>query len=106
MARLSKETETTLFRVVQQSLANIHRHSGSSRARIRIVIVGKSVIAEIGDEGRRGIPSEVLRGFYDGPRMPGVGLAGMRERIREMKGSFGVQSDTNRTPLAVGIPLR
>src|SRR5580704_14535597 len=65
LPRLPSEIETTLFRVVQQSLANIHRHSGSAMAMIRISIDEDSVGVEIRDEGR-GISSEILAGFRSG----------------------------------------
>ena len=101
---LPDELKNALFRVVQQSLANIHRHSGSEVAQIRINIDAESLIAEICDEGR-GIPEETLKGFHDGTRLPGVGIAGMRERIRDMGGLFEVRSSAKGTTIAVRMPL-
>jgi signal transduction histidine kinase len=101
---LPDELKNALFRVVQQSLANIHRHSGSEVAQIRINIDAESLIAEICDEGR-GIPEETLKGFHDGTRLPGVGIAGMRERIRDMGGLFEVRSGVKGTTIAVRMPL-
>ena len=72
-ARLPSEIETALFRVVQQSLANIHRHSGSMVALIRINVDADAVRVEIRDEGR-GISPEVLAGFHSGTRLLGVGI--------------------------------
>jgi signal transduction histidine kinase len=91
LGRLPVEIETALFRVVQQSLANIHRHSGSLAAFIRISLEADTVRVEIRDEGR-GISPEVLVGFHSGSRLLGVGMAGMRERIRDMGGAFEVHS--------------
>src|SRR5580700_1275679 len=91
LGRLPVEIETALFRVVQQSLANIHRHSGSLAGFIRISLDADAVRVEIRDEGR-GISPEVLVGFHSGSRLLGVGMAGMRERIRAMGGTFEVHS--------------
>jgi signal transduction histidine kinase len=91
LGRLPGDIETALFRVVQQSLANIHRHSGSLAAFIRINLNAEAVSVEIRDEGH-GISPEVLVGFHSGSRLLGVGMAGMRERIRDMGGIFEVHS--------------
>lgn len=104
IGELPDELKNALFRVVQQSLANIHRHSGSEVAQIRINVDAESLIAEICDEGR-GIPEETLQGFHDGTRLPGVGIAGMRERIRDMGGNFEVRSSVKGTTIAVCLPL-
>jgi signal transduction histidine kinase len=104
IGELPDELKNALFRVVQQSLANIHRHSGSEVAQIRINMDAESLIAEICDEGH-GIPEETLQGFHDGTRLPGVGIAGMRERIRDMGGNFEVRSSIKGTTIAVCLPL-
>ncbi len=102
--RLPSEAETALFRVVQQSLANIHRHSGSSVAIVRIEIDDHAVSVEIRDEGH-GFPPEVLTGFHSGTRLLGVGMAGMRERIREMGGRFDVRSSSNGASIHVRLQI-
>jgi len=102
--RLPGEMETALFRVVQQSLANIHRHSGSPVAHIRISINADAVNVEIRDEGH-GIAPEVLAGFRSGTRLLGVGMAGMRERIRDMGGAFEVRSGDNGVSIQVSLLL-
>ncbi len=104
LGRLPRETETVLFRVVQQSLANIHRHSGSHVAKIRMEADAESVLVEICDEGR-GISPETLKGFEAGKRLIGVGIAGMRERVRVMGGHFSVRSDKDGTTVEVRLPL-
>jgi signal transduction histidine kinase len=104
IGRLPQDLENALFRIVQQSLANIHRHSGSQVAEIRINLDAESLVAEICDEGR-GIPQEMLEGFHDGTRLVGVGMAGMRERIRDMGGHFEVRSSGAGTTIAVRLPL-
>jgi signal transduction histidine kinase len=103
-ARLPSDIETALFRVVQQSLANIHRHSGSPVALIRISIDADAVRVEIRDEGH-GISPEVLTGFHSGTRLLGVGMAGMRERIRDMGGIFEVRSSEKGSSIHVSLLL-
>lgn len=102
--RLPSEIETALFRVVQQSLANIHRHSGSTVALIRIDIDADAVRVEIRDEGL-GISPEVLAGFHSGTRLLGVGMAGMRERISDMGGIFEVRSNEKGASIHVSLRL-
>ncbi len=102
--RLPSDMETALFRVVQQSLANIHRHSGSAVALIRIHSDAYMVWVEILDEGR-GISPEVLAGFHSGTQLLGVGMAGMRERIRNMGGTFEVHSREKGASIQVSLPL-
>jgi signal transduction histidine kinase len=104
LGRLPRETETVLFRVVQQSLANIHRHSGSHVAKIRMEADAESVMVEICDEGR-GIEPETLKGFDAGKRLIGVGIAGMRERVRVMGGHFSIRSGKDGTSIEVRLPL-
>ena len=103
--RLPSDTETSLFRVVQQSLANIHRHSGSHVAKIKIRQNGEQTTVEICDEGR-GIAPEILREFEDCTRLVGVGIAGMRERIRGMKGQFTIRSGPQGTTIEASLPSR
>jgi PAS domain S-box-containing protein len=88
--RLPQELETAIFRVVQECLTNIHRHSGSPVARIRISHIGNHVRVEIEDEGT-GIPTE-KRKAMDSVGSPGVGINGMRERLRQLGGSLEVCS--------------
>jgi two-component system NarL family sensor kinase len=103
--RLSSDMETGVFRVIQQSLANVHRHSGSLVACLRVKTDGESVTIEIQDEGC-GIPSEILKGFYSGTRLAGVGIAGMRERIEGMAGQFDIRSSESGTTIQVRLPVQ
>jgi len=105
LGRLPNDVETALFRVVQQSLLNIHRHSGSPLARIVVKPGAEGVAVEISDEGK-GIPADILKGFSSGGRLAGVGIYGMRERIRDLGGQFDVQSSPNGTTIVVSLPLR
>ncbi len=100
--RLQADTEILLFRVLQESLTNIHRHSGSSRAKIRAGIDGGEVSLEIRDYGP-GIPQEVLESFNTLGNGVGVGLAGIRERLREVDGKLDLSSSGDGTVLRVSL---
>ena len=100
--RLQADTEILLFRVLQESLTNIHRHSGSSRAKIRAGIEGEEVSLEIRDYGQ-GIPQGVLESFQTSGNGAGVGLAGIRERLREVDGKLDLSSSEDGTVLRVSL---
>jgi signal transduction histidine kinase len=102
--RLPSETETTLFRVIQQSLANIHRHSSSATARIVLDLTPDRVTLEISDQGS-GISPEMLAEFHSGTRFLGVGMVGMRERVQNMAGRFHVCSSGKGTSIQISLPL-
>jgi signal transduction histidine kinase len=86
----------------QESLTNIHHHSGSRRAKIRAGIDGEKVTLEIRDYGH-GIPQEILEGFKTSGNGVGVGLAGIRERLREVDGRLGLSSSGDGTILRVSL---
>ena len=104
LGRLPSDTETALFRVVQQGLANIHRHSGSLIAKICVKLDAENVTVEICDEGR-GIRPGMLGGFLSGTQFVGMGLAGMRERITGIGGKFDIRSGDKGTTIEVTLPL-
>ena len=91
--RLSQELETAIFRIVQESVTNIHRHSGSPVARIHIYRLGSDVRVEVEDKGK-GIPLE-KRSAMASTGMVGVGIRGMRERIRQLGGTLEISSGSN-----------
>lgn len=102
--RLPREMETTLFRIVQESLTNIHRHSGSPRASIKLSRVENSVTLEIEDWGHG------LTQVRDGPNQPkahafGVGIPGMRERIEQLGGTLIVDSGETGTTVRACLNL-
>ncbi|GAC1702268.1 MAG: hypothetical protein NVS9B4_07260 [Candidatus Acidiferrum sp.] len=103
IGRLATEVETALFRVVQQSLANIHRHSASEVANIRMQLNQDKITLEIRDKGQ-GIEPHTLEGFNSGTKLVGVGMAGMRERIRDLGGEFYVRSSEKGTTITVTLP--
>jgi len=87
--RLSRDLETAIFRVVQECLTNIHRHSGSSTAKISIVRSDAKVEIEVEDQGK-GIPAEKRQQLELGGKA-GVGLRGMRERVRQLGGNLEIR---------------
>jgi signal transduction histidine kinase len=103
IGRLPRPVELALFRVLQESLTNIHRHSKSERAEVSLGRTDRGVILRIRDFGK-GIPADTLRSFLRTGTRVGVGLAGMRERVREQGGQLGVQSDGTGTTITVTMP--
>jgi PAS domain S-box-containing protein len=102
--RLSPEQETAIFRVVQESLTNIHRHSGSQVAAIRISRSDSAVRVEIEDKGK-GIPPGKRFKMEVGGKT-GVGIAGMRERLRQLGGTLEIDSprDGTGTTIIAQVP--
>ena len=103
LGRLSREMEIAIFRIVQESLANVHRHSGSRTAKVRVGREPQKVTLEIQDQGR-GMANNG-GGAVAGPAVPGVGIQGMRERVRQLGGSFEIESRQGRTIVRTTIPL-
>jgi PAS domain S-box-containing protein len=101
LGRLSQEVETALFRVVQEALANVHRHSGSPRAKVRLTREGDRVIEEIRDFGR-GISSDTNG---PGSATPGVGIAGMHIRVRQLGGELQIAPSAPGTLVRGIVPL-
>lgn len=102
--RLPRSIELGLFRALQESLTNIHRHSGSSRAEIALKLFPDNVTLEVRDYGK-GIPRDLLQNFQARGTNFGVGLAGMRERLRELGGQLDIQSKAPGTLISVTLPL-
>jgi PAS domain S-box-containing protein len=90
LGRLPTELEITLFRIVQESLTNVHRHSGSQSASVWLRRNGPEVVLEIADQGI-GIPEEMLeRVRSQSSAAVGVGIAGMRERLSQLGGTLEI----------------
>ena len=103
MKGLPPEVESTLFRIVQESVSNILRHSGANTANVRLERDSRSVRIEIADNGHsRG--KEALSSLERGAAL-GVGVAGMRERVRQFGGKFEVRSGSTGTTALVSVPL-
>jgi len=101
--RLPSEMELLIFRLVQESLTNIHRHSGSKTARIRIEREGDIVQVKVEDQGR-GMSPERLAEIQS--RGTGVGIRGMRERVRHFLGDLVIESDDSGTKVYATLPLK
>ncbi len=101
--RQSQEIETTIFRVVQEALTNVHRYSGSRTASIRLRRDSESICVEIQDAGC-GIYFSGASGQQQ--ISPGVGIAAMRERIKELEGTFQIESAPGQgTTIRTVLPL-
>lgn len=100
--RLPDDMEIALFRTVQESLTNIHRHSGSQTARIRLSRSPEAVDIEIADTGK-GIPPQCLHGDQV---IPGVGIMGIHERMRQFGGNAEIASSAKGTVVQATIPLK
>ena len=104
LVRLSIDAETALFRVVQESLTNVHRYSGSASADIRIFNAGGNVNLEIVDYGK-GIRAATDPSTFAGAPSLGVGIPGMRERIRQLGGELEVKFGNEGTRVTAALPL-
>jgi signal transduction histidine kinase len=102
--RMPQETELALFRVLQESLTNIHRHSGSKTAAVRVEEQPRQVILTVKDEGL-GMPLMLLENFRKSSAGLGVGLAGMRERVLELGGTLDLESDGGGTLVRATLPV-
>src|ERR1700676_1659224 len=103
--RLPDAIELALFRVLQEALTNVHRHSGASEAHVLVRQNSNQVVLEVRDNGR-GLPEDILRQFDDTGVGTGVGLGGIRERARELGGKLTLQSDSSGTLLSIVIPYQ
>jgi PAS domain S-box-containing protein len=104
LIRLHRDIEIALFRAVQESLTNIHKHAGSSLVDVRMTQNAKQVRLEIQDDGQ-GIPKERMKRLLEGSAEVGVGIAGMRERFRELGGSLELRSTRKGTTVIVTAPV-
>ena len=103
LGRLPEPIELALFRVLQESLTNVHRHSKSPRADVSLRVFRNEVVLRIRDYGK-GIPLDVLDRFRRNRAHGGVGLAGMRERIHELGGRLEMDSDDHGTQVLARMP--
>lgn len=103
--RLPRDTELTFFRVLQESLTNVQRHSKSSSAEVKFALNGKAATLEVRDHGV-GLPPGMLQNFRENGTDVGVGLAGMKERVRERRGRFDIRSDSSGTLVSATLPVQ
>jgi signal transduction histidine kinase len=88
LGRLTRECETAIFRIVQEALTNVHRHSGSPRASICITREHGELALEVRDWGKSLPPRQ-----HGAPQRSGVGLQGMQERVRQLGGHFEIRTN-------------
>jgi PAS domain S-box-containing protein len=100
LGRLPSDMEIAIFRIVQECLTNIHRHSGSSTAAIRVYQEKERVIVQVEDRGK-GIPAEKQRELEAG--RGGVGFGGMQERVRQLGGTLEIRSQGSGTLVSVTL---
>lgn len=104
LKRLPVEAEIAVFRAVQESLTNVHRHSGSATATVRLYAKKEEICLEVRDEGC-GIPPQKLAVRPEQPVI-GIGILGMRERMRQLGGQLEVSSASKGTTVYVQLPLK
>jgi signal transduction histidine kinase len=104
LPRLPIEKETALYRMVQECLTNVHRHSGASNAWIRIGVNEGQLRLEVEDNGK-GFTAEDVHASPDTPVSLGVGIPAMRERMRELGGSLRIQSSKHGTKVTAVLSL-
>jgi signal transduction histidine kinase len=102
--RLPKLVRIALFRILQESLTNVHRHSGSSAVEIGLKASEHQAVFIVRDFGR-GMPAELIQGSQTNGDQFGVGLSGMRERVNDLGGNFEIQSGGDGVAITVSIPL-
>jgi len=103
--RLQREVEVMFFRVLQESLTNIHKHSGSDSAQVTLLCSDHEVVLEVRDFGR-GMPGNLLDRFLASGEGTGVGLAGIRERVNDLGGQLEIESGTSGTLVRVSLSAK
>jgi PAS domain S-box-containing protein len=102
--RPPRDTEVAIFRVLQECLTNIRKHSGSTEASVRLHVTDGTATLQVSDRGK-GIPPEILDAFNrEQLGKLGLGLRGMRERVRQLGGELEVSSSRNGTVVRCSIP--
>lgn len=101
--RLPADMELVIFRIVQESLTNVHRHSGSRTATIRIAAENDRISVQVEDQGRGITPEKLAQIRSQGT---GVGISGMRERLRHFDGELIVESDSTGTKVVATLPAK
>ncbi len=103
LPRLGSDLEIAIFRIVQEALSNIYRHSKSKTAKIRLSASPRECILEVSDQGQ-GIAPDILQRLNEGTAILGVGIAGMRERVRQLGGRLEILSGPRGTTVRSVFP--
>jgi signal transduction histidine kinase len=101
--RFERDVETGLFRILQEALTNVHRHSQAEAVHIKITAKKGRLMLSIQDDGK-GIPSDALATTANGSQ--GVGLSSMRERSALLRGTFDVETNSSGTLIVVSVPIQ
>ncbi len=104
LGRFPASVELTLFRIAQECLTNVAKHSGSAAADIRLASDGHTVRLEVADQGR-GIAATNGMSKQSAPPQSGVGTHAMRERVRQLEGEFEIRSASAGTIVSVVLPI-
>jgi two-component system, NarL family, sensor kinase len=99
--RFGRELETAVFRIVQEGLTNVHRHSGAKKSSVGLLVKDHFICATITDDGR-GMAPDVLDDVKEG--RGGVGLLGMRERVKKLGGTISIDSGAAGTTITAELP--
>jgi two-component system NarL family sensor kinase len=91
--------------VLQESLTNVHRHSGAANAEVSLNALGENAVLRVKDDGK-GLPANVLQNLRESGAGIGVGLAGMTERIHEIGGRLEIISSAAGTEIVASVPVR
>ncbi len=102
--RLPELAEIALFRILQETLTNVHRHSGSSSVEVHLRVIEDQAVFTVRDFGC-GMPAELIQGSPTGEGRFSVGLTGMRERVNDLDGTLEIKSSGDGTAITVSIPL-
>lgn len=104
LGRFREELELAVFRIVQETLTNVHRHSGSSSASIVLSRLPNQVRLKVADFGK-GMPLPLAERDAQGRSIAGVGLSGIRERVRQLGGQIQIHSSSSGTSIEVLFPI-
>jgi two-component system NarL family sensor kinase len=104
LPRLPRDLELALFRVVQEAISNVHRHAQSPSVTIRLILDAAAITLEVEDAGL-GMPEAFDSGNVPDPIMRGVGLGGMRERLRQLGGQLTILSSPTGTCVRATVPV-
>jgi signal transduction histidine kinase len=103
LERFPANIELVLFRILQEALTNVHRHSSASSATVSLHSDGNQLTFQVSDDGH-GISEERVTRFLESDGSSGVGLAGMRERVRELGGEMSIRSENTGTTISFVLP--
>jgi two-component system NarL family sensor kinase len=101
--QLPQDVGTALYRIVQECLTNIHRHSHSPTAQIRLSLESRQIVLNVSDQGR-GLPAEKREILEEGVKGLGVGIGGMRERVKQLGGTLKIMPENPGTTVIVTLP--